>query len=51
MKDKRACAVADVDGEVDAGRLRWSHKDVCSVICAHPARGHLDFQADDDGSD
>ena len=50
MKEQRASAVADVNDEVDEGRLRWRYKDVYSVICAHPTRGHLDFQADDDGS-
>ena len=50
MGEHRASAVADVNDEVDAGRLIWRYRDVCSVICAHPARGHLDFQADDDGS-
>ena len=51
MKEQRASAVADVDEEVQAGRLRWTYKDVYSVISDHPHRGHLDFQPDDDGSD
>ena len=51
MKEHRASAVADVDEEVDAGRLTWRYRDVYSVICEHPTRGHLDFQTDDDGSD
>ena len=50
MKEHRASAVADVNDEVDAGHLIWRYRDVCSVTCAHPARGRLDFQADDDGS-
>ena len=51
MKHLRASAVADVDEEVRAGRMRWTYRCVYSVIGDHPKRGHLDFQPDDDGSD
>lgn len=50
MKTERASAVADVDEEVAAGRLRWTYGDVYRIICEHPKRGHVDVQPDDEGS-
>ena len=51
MKAERASAVADVDDEVDAGRLKWTYGDVYRLICEHPKRGHVDVQADDEGDE
>ena len=51
MKTERASAVADVDEEVAAGRLRWTYDDAYRLISPHPKRGHLDVHPDDDGSD
>ena len=51
MQTERASAVADLDEEVAAGRLRWTYDDVYRIICEHKKRGHLDAQPDDDGSD
>ena len=51
MPEMRASAVADVDCEVDAGRLSWTYRHVYRLIAEHPARGHVDFHPDDEGSD
>ncbi len=42
MRRKVAAAVAEVEEEVKAGRLRWTYKDIMRLILPHPRRGHCD---------
>ncbi len=42
MRKKVAAAVAEVEEEVQAGRLRWTYKDIMRLVLPHPRRGHCD---------
>ena len=42
MRDKVTAAVAEVQEEVEAGRLRWCYKDIMRLVLPHPRKGIAD---------